>query len=100
MKCFRTLIIEGWLSRVRLPPCSSPFRGDQVTMTAPFMRAYTERLVHVCHKHGAHAIGGMSAFIPSRKDAAVNAAAMDKARCPCFARSRLRLLRSRWWTLS
>ncbi|HEV7824520.1 MAG TPA: malate synthase A [Mycobacteriales bacterium] len=52
----------------------------QVTMTVPFMRAYTELLVHTCHKRGAHAIGGMAAFIPSRKDAAVNETAMAKVR--------------------
>jgi malate synthase len=52
----------------------------QVTMTVPFMRAYTELLVATCHKRGAHAIGGMAAFIPSRKDAAVNETAMAKVR--------------------
>lgn len=41
-----------------------------VTMTVPFMRAYTELLVRTCHKRGAHAIGGMSAFIPSKDEAA------------------------------
>ncbi|HNB54340.1 MAG TPA: malate synthase A, partial [Anaerolineales bacterium] len=56
-----------------------PDRG-QVTMTVPFMRAYTERLVQVCHKHGAHAIGGMAAFIPSRKDEEVNRTAIEKVR--------------------
>jgi malate synthase len=49
---------------------------SQVTMTVPFMRAYTERLVKTCHKRGAHAIGGMSAFIPSRRDPEVNERAM------------------------
>ncbi|MFE4950047.1 malate synthase A [Leifsonia sp. NPDC056665] len=45
--------------------------GDRsgITMTVPFMRAYTELLVATCHKRGAHAIGGMSAFIPNRRDA-------------------------------
>ena len=52
----------------------------QLTMTVPFMRAYTERLVQVCHKRGAHAIGGMAAFIPSRKDPEVNERAMAKVR--------------------
>jgi malate synthase len=52
----------------------------QVTMTVPFMRSYTELLVATCHKRGAHAIGGMAAFIPSRKDAAVNETAMAKVR--------------------
>lgn len=50
----------------------------QITMTVPFMRAYTRRLVSICHKRGAHAIGGMAAFIPSRRDEAVNAAALQK----------------------
>ena len=52
----------------------------QLTMTVPFMRAYTERLVQVCHARGAHAIGGMAAFIPSRKDADVNARAIARVR--------------------
>ncbi len=52
----------------------------QVTMTVPFMRAYTELLVRTCHKRGAHAMGGMAAFIPSRKDAAVNEIALGKVR--------------------
>ncbi|GAA3214714.1 malate synthase A [Nonomuraea helvata] len=53
---------------------------NAVTMTAPFMRAYTELLVRSCHKRGAHAIGGMAAFIPSRRDAEVNAVALEKVR--------------------
>ncbi|MET8179830.1 malate synthase A [Streptomyces sp. NPDC005336] len=53
---------------------------NAVTMTAPFMRAYTELLVRTCHKRGAHAIGGMAAFIPSRRDPKVNAVAFDKVR--------------------
>ncbi len=52
----------------------------QLTMTTPFMRAYTELLVRTCHRRGAHAIGGMAAFIPSRRDADVNAAAMARVR--------------------
>ncbi|WP_433089509.1 malate synthase A [Dactylosporangium sp. CA-052675] len=51
----------------------------EVTMTVPFMRAYTELLVRTCHRRGAHAIGGMAAFIPSR-DEAVNATATAKVR--------------------
>ena len=53
---------------------------NAVTMTAPFMRAYTELLVHTCHKRGAHAIGGMAAQIPSRRDAEANEKAMTKVR--------------------
>ncbi|WP_218110275.1 malate synthase A [Oligoflexus tunisiensis] len=51
---------------------------SQVTMNTPFMRAYAQLLVRTCHKRGAHAIGGMAAFIPSRKDAAVNERAIAK----------------------
>jgi malate synthase len=52
----------------------------QVTMTVPFMRAYTELLVRTTHGRGAHAIGGMAAFIPSRRDPEVNAVALAKVR--------------------
>ena len=61
------------------PPAVLPDRA-QLTMTVPFMRAYTELLVATCHRRGAHAIGGMAAFIPSRRDAEVNAAAMARVR--------------------
>jgi malate synthase len=53
---------------------------NAVTMTAPFMRAYTELLVQTCHKRGAFAMGGMAAFIPSRRDPEVNAVALAKVR--------------------
>ena len=56
-----------------------PDRSD-ITMTAPFMRAYTELLVKTCHRRGAFAMGGMAAFIPSRKDSEVNAAAFAKVK--------------------
>jgi malate synthase len=52
----------------------------QVTMAVPFMRAYTELLVQTCHKRGAHAIGGMAAFIPTRRDPEVNEMAFAKVR--------------------
>src|SRR5690606_8239318 len=51
---------------------------SQVTMTVPFMRAYTELLVQTCHKRGAFAIGGMSAFIPNRRDPEVTERAFEK----------------------
>ncbi|MBA3524649.1 MAG: malate synthase A [Geodermatophilaceae bacterium] len=69
IKCFRT---RG--SEFLLPDRNS------VTMTVPFMRAYTELLVRTCHKRGAHAIGGMAAFIPSRRDAEANETALAKVR--------------------
>jgi malate synthase len=52
----------------------------QVTMTVPFMRSYTELLVKTCHRRGAHAMGGMAAFIPSRRDAEVNRVALAKVK--------------------
>jgi malate synthase len=65
--------------RTRGPRFVLPDRG-QVTMTAPFMRAYTEQLVRACHKRGAMAIGGMAAAVPNRKDPEANANAFEKVR--------------------
>jgi malate synthase len=53
------------------PDDVQPQRND-VKMTVPFMRAYTELLVKTCHRRGAHAMGGMAALIPSRKDPEAN----------------------------
>ncbi len=61
------------------PALESPDRS-QLTMTLPFMRAYTELLVRTCHRRGAHAIGGMAAFIPNRRDPEVTERAMAKVR--------------------
>src|SRR5262245_20388458 len=61
------------------PSLDLPDRA-QLTMTVPFMRAYTELLVRTCHRRRAHAIGGMAAFIPSRRDPEVNATALAKVR--------------------
>jgi malate synthase len=60
----------------------SPVLPDraQVTMTVPFMRAYAQLLVRTCHRREAHAIGGMAAFIPSRRDPDVNARALARVR--------------------
>src|SRR5579875_3648793 len=52
----------------------------QVTMTVPFMRAYTELLVKTCHKRGAHAMGGMAQYIPNRRNPEANRIALDKVR--------------------
>ncbi|WP_113716669.1 malate synthase A [Arthrobacter dokdonensis] len=65
--------------RTRGPRFVLPDR-NQITMTAPFMRAYTEQLVRACHRRGAMAIGGMSAFVPNRRDPEANANAMEKVR--------------------
>lgn len=56
-----------------------PDRAD-VGMKSPFMQAYAQLLVKTCHRRGAFAIGGMSAFIPSRSDEEVNARAFAKVR--------------------
>jgi malate synthase len=56
-----------------------PERG-QVTMTQPFLRAYSELLIQTCHRRGAHAMGGMAAQIPIRDDAEANAAALSRVR--------------------
>jgi malate synthase len=53
---------------------------SQMVMTVPFMRAYTELLIRTCHRRGGHAIGGMAAFIPSRRDEQVNELALKKVR--------------------
>ncbi len=65
--------------RTRGPRFVLPDRG-QVTMTQPFMRAYTEQLVRACHRRGAMAIGGMAAAVPNRKDEAANQASFEKVR--------------------
>ncbi|MDQ0819419.1 malate synthase [Arthrobacter sp. V4I6] len=65
--------------RTRGPLFVLPDRA-QVTMTQPFMRAYTEQLVRACHKRGAMAIGGMAAAVPNRKDPDANANAFEKVR--------------------
>ena len=61
------------------PQMSTPDRA-QLTMTVPFMRAYTELLVQTCHRRGAHAIGGMAAFIPNRRDPEVTERALARVR--------------------
>ena len=53
---------------------------QQITMTVPFMRAYTELLVKTCHRRGAHAMGGMAPFIPTRKDPEINEKALAQTR--------------------
>ncbi|HXG26797.1 MAG TPA: malate synthase A [Candidatus Binatia bacterium] len=76
--CIKTF--RSGAARAALPgPAVLPDRAA-VTMAVPFMRAYTERLVLTCHRRGAHAMGGMAAFIPSRRDAEVNAVAMARVR--------------------
>jgi malate synthase len=68
------------IKKLRARPELESVDRAQLAMTVPFMRAYTERLVQVCHRRGAHAMGGMAPFIPSRKNPEINLAALAKVR--------------------
>jgi len=68
------------IKRFRTRPEFVTPNRTQVTMTVPFMRAYTELLVKTCHRRGAHAMGGMAAQIPSRDDREANARAFAALR--------------------
>ena len=68
------------IKKFRASPALAVPDRSQLTMTVPFMRAYTELLVRTCHRRGAHAIGGMAAFIPNRRDPAVTEVALARVR--------------------
>jgi malate synthase len=68
------------IKRFRSRPASLLPDRSQVKMTVPFMRAYTELLVRTCHRRGAHAIGGMAAFIPNRRMPEVTERALEAVR--------------------
>ncbi|MEZ5102436.1 MAG: malate synthase A [Thermoleophilia bacterium] len=72
--------IFSMIKKLRAHPAYVLPDRAQVTMTVPFMRAYTELLVQTCHRRGAFAMGGMAAFIPSRRDAEVNERALSRVR--------------------
>jgi len=72
--------IFSFIKKLGADPAYQMPDRSKITMTVPFMRAYTELLVKTCHRRGAHAMGGMSAFIPSRKDAEVNERALTQVR--------------------
>ena len=80
LNCGRWDYIFSYIKRLRsraehvLPDRSA------VTMTVPFMAAYSRRVVSVCHRRGAHAMGGMSAFIPVKGDPVANEAAIEQVR--------------------
>jgi malate synthase len=69
--------IFSLIKKLGKSPVIFPDRSE-ITMTVPFMSAYNQLLVKTCHARGAYAIGGMAAFIPSRKDLAVNEIALKK----------------------
>jgi len=80
LNCGRWDYIFSYIKRLRgRSDIIVPDRA-QVTMTTPFMRAYSRLVIERCHTHGAHAIGGMSAFIPVKGDDAANALAYEKLR--------------------
>jgi malate synthase len=66
------------IKKLRTRPDLQIAERAQLSMTVPFMRAYTELLVQTCHRRGAHAMGGMAPVIPSRKNPEINAAALAK----------------------
>jgi malate synthase len=80
--CIKTFRTPAGAAASGLARGEAPVFPDrsQLTMTVPFMRAYTERLVRTCHRRGAHAMGGMAAYIPSRRDPVANERALGKVR--------------------
>jgi malate synthase len=80
LNCGRWDYIFSYIKTMRASPEHVlPDRAD-VGMTQPFMRAYTQLLVRTCHTRGAHAMGGMAAQIPIKRDPAANALALEKVR--------------------
>lgn len=80
LNCGRWDYIFSYIKKFRnLPEFIVPDR-DQVTMTSPFMSAYSKRVIEICHKRNVHAIGGMAAQIPVKDDDEANAIAFEKVR--------------------
>lgn len=80
LNCGRWDYIFSFIKKFRQhPEFVLPNRGS-VTMTTPFMRAYSLAVIKTCHRRGCHAIGGMAAQIPVKNDAAANEAALEKVR--------------------
>ena len=80
LNCGRWDYIFSYIKRLGLnPDFRLPNRAD-VTMTVPFMAAYSQLVIQTCHRRGVHAIGGMAAQIPIKNDPAANDAALDKVR--------------------
>lgn len=80
LNCGRWDYIFSFIKKFRNRPDFVLPDRNAVTMTVPFMRAYSLLLIKTCHKRGAHAMGGMAAFIPIKADAAANEAAMERTR--------------------
>jgi malate synthase len=80
LNCGRWDYIFSYIKRFRADPDRVLPDRASITMTTPFMKNYARRVIEVCHRRGAHAMGGMSAFIPVRGDADANQIALDKVR--------------------
>lgn len=80
LNCGRWDYIFSYIKKFRnLPEFIVPDR-DQVTMTSPFMNAYSKRVIEGCHKRNVHAMGGMAAQIPVKNDDEANNTAFEKVR--------------------
>lgn len=80
LNCGRWDYIFSFIKKFRnLPEFIVPDR-DQVTMTSPFMTAYSKRVIEICHKRNVHAIGGMAAQIPIKDNYEANSLAFEKVR--------------------
>ena len=80
LNCGRWDYLFSAMKTLRADPTRLFPDRSYLTMDMPFMRAYTQLVIKTCHKRGVHAIGGMSAFIPIKNDAAANNAVMEKVR--------------------
>src|SRR5438034_6237143 len=80
LNCGRWDYIFSYIKKFRhRPECVLPDRG-LVTMDRPFLKSYAELVIRTCHRRGIHALGGMAAQIPIKRDPALNAQAIEKVR--------------------
>ncbi|MFO7764625.1 MAG: malate synthase A [Wenzhouxiangellaceae bacterium] len=80
LNCGRWDYIFSYIKRFRNHPDKVLPDREQVTMTVPFLKAYSQLLIRTCHRRGAFAMGGMAAQIPIKNDPAANEAAIEKVR--------------------
>jgi len=80
LNCGRWDYIFSYIKKLRRRPERVLPDRARVTMEQPFLRAYADLVVRTCHRRGIHALGGMAAQIPIKRDAALNAQALDKVR--------------------
>jgi malate synthase len=80
LSCGRWDYIFSYIKKFRhRPECVLPDRR-LVSMDRPFLRSYAELVIRTCHRRGIHALGGMAAQIPIKRDPALNAQALEKVR--------------------